>query len=334
MATPPTLPDMSLPIPASCHPAIDQIECDAQDWMADRIPSDAAAHLAKTRAGRIAARTTDPRAPRRLVDPYARFLLWAFWLDDEFADELPADSPAQAPAIASVLDILDTGRGTGAAGQAMEATLKEISADLAAILPHSQFTRWQEQMRIWLSSLTLQNALRAAPQPPTIAVYQAVRRYTVCSYPSITLIDATRDPRIGWAEWHDPDLAVLRRHASHVVGWHNDVFSYFTEKAYPGRFWNLPAVHAAHGLSPDQALDQAAREVVAEFEQFQTQERAIASRLTATQRCHIDSLKSWMRACHDWHLEAVDRYMGWANNGWPERHVAGSPPDPRKAGST
>jgi hypothetical protein len=306
------LPDMTLPFPATCHPDVDEIERDALAWAASRVGPAMLARLADTRAGRIVARTADPRAPRDLLDAYARFLVWGFWFDDEFVDDLPPDSPRHAPAIAAVLDILDTGRGTG---EVVADALREVVAGLETVLLPEQFARWREETRMWFASMTFQNVMRAAHRTPAVQEYQTLRRYTVCSYPCIVLIDASHGPLVGWDDYHDAEMATLRRHAANVVAWQNDVFSYFVERGHPGQFWNLPTVHIAHGLQPHHALHRTARDTAAEVATFRGRVAAGWPDLSTAQRSHVDSLRSWMRGCHDWALEATGRYTGWLATG-------------------
>lgn len=308
-----TLPAMSIPFASASHPDIDQLERDALAWAAVRVPLGTLRHLEKTRAGRIVARTASPNCPRELLDVYARFLVWGFWFDDKFVDDLPADSPAHAPAIASVLDILDSGRGTGTAGHTMEEAFREILLGLEAVLSPSQMARWRQEMRVWFASMTFQNATRM--QTPTVATYQTLRRYTVCTYPCIVLIDASRGPQLGWDDWHHPGLATLRLHTANVVAWQNDVFSYFAEQRHPGAFWNLPSIYVAHGMTPADALRQAAYDTTREVEAFQQRTSDLWPGLSTAQRSHVDSLRSWMRGCYDWHRETSGRYIGWPLDG-------------------
>jgi hypothetical protein len=63
----------------------------------------------------------------------------AFWFDDEFTDDLPADSSKWLLAITSMLNILDGCGGTGAAGEPMEASFRDVLDALSQVLPDDQF---------------------------------------------------------------------------------------------------------------------------------------------------------------------------------------------------
>ncbi|GAB3958624.1 terpene synthase family protein [Streptomyces sparsus] len=304
--------DMSLPFPPTCHPAIEDIERKAMTWVSEFVDVPTLRHLEKTRAGRIAARTAAPHASVDLLHAYSRMLAWGFWFDDEFVDDLPATSPLHLPAIASVLDILDGRRGTGASGEAMEAALTEVMGGLRLVLTPEQFSRWCMELRLWFASMTFQNQMRIAGGTPSVATYKTTRLYTVCSFACIVLIDASWGDHIHWNDYCDPRLTSLRHRAANVTAWQNDVFSYFAEESHPGDFWNLPAVYGAHGLEIGDALVRTVQDANDEVAEFKREAVAAAPFLSKRQKLHIRSLTGWMRGCHDWSLEAGERYVGWA----------------------
>ncbi len=96
-----------------------------------------------------------------------------------------------------------------------------------------------------------------------------------------------------------------------VVAWQNDAFSYIAELAHPGRFWNLPTVHIAHGLAEQEAINRTVCEADNEIAAFQRRVQTRYPEFSAAQRSHVASLKSWMRGCYDWHIEATGHYIGW-----------------------
>lgn len=309
-----TLPDMSLPFPATCCSDIDLIERDAVDWAALRMDPAQLGRIRKTKAGRVVARTASRAAPREFLDAYAHFVVWGFWFDDLFVDDAEPDAPMCAPAIASMLDILDTGVGTGAAGKEVEDVFAEVLDELGALLTSAQMIRWQQEVRTWFCSMAFQNAMRQ--QTPTVEAYKALRRYSVCAYPCLVLIEASHGDYTGYDDWQHPQVAALRVRCVNQVAWSNDVFSYHMEKDHPGGFWNLPTVYQAHGLSEQEALERTAADVATETHAFVRQETS-GPRLTAGQQCCVDSMRSWMSGCLDWHREAADRYTGWASDNDP-----------------
>jgi hypothetical protein len=307
----PEILDSSLPFPATCHPLADTIERDAIRWVSRYAPAHAIPHLEKTRSGRIVARTVSPDASVELLTAYSRMLAWGFWFDDEFVDDAAAGSPLLCPAITSVLDILDHGCGTGAAGARMEEAFTDVVDGLRAVLPPAYFARWCCEMRLWFCSMVFQNRVRAIGGTPSAAEYKTIRLYTVCSFACIVLVDSTWQQEVAYTDYYDPDLTALRISAANVVAWQNDIFSFYAEQAHPGRFWNLPEVYAAHGCSIDEAMLRTAREAAEEAASFIQRETALKSHLGAGARAHMQSLKNWMRGCHDWSREAVERYTGW-----------------------
>lgn len=308
------LPDMAIPFPGVCHPDIDRIEREAMTWVSRFAPDVAMPVLEKTRAGRIVARTASPEAPPDLLAAYGKFLAWGFWFDDRFIDDAPADCAESIPAVVSVLDILDKGKGTGAAGARMEAAFGEVVHDLRRILPGAQFIRWQIEMRLWFTSMGLQNALRVSARTPDVSTYKTVRLYTVCSFPCIVLIDASHRISISQDDYHHPALTRLRERAASIVAWQNDIFSFFIERDHPGQFWNLPSVYAAQGRAAEASIAQAARDVAAELRAFQHDQARLPA-LTPGQAAHLSSLRQWMKGCRDWSLEATGRYHGWLGAG-------------------
>ncbi|WP_199429650.1 terpene synthase family protein [Qaidamihabitans albus] len=238
-------------------------------------------------------------------------LIWGFWFDDELVDDLPANSPLQAPAIASLLRMLDVGRGTGAAGAQLEAAFSSVLDGLGAELSAGQFARWCLEMRLWFTSLLLQNRLRATDTVPGVETYKTVRRYTVCSYAPIVLLDASWGSGVDWDDYYQPDLVSLRSRASNVTAWQNDIFSFFSEQRHPGNFWNLPTVYMAHGCTAEEAIRKTAGDAALEVEAFIRHAARAEPSLPAAQRMHIRSLRSWMRGCYDWSHEATGRYVGW-----------------------
>ncbi|WP_221360405.1 terpene synthase family protein [Streptomyces beigongshangae] len=302
---------MSLPFPPTCHPAVEDIEREAMTWVSEFVDVPTLRHLEKTRAGRIAARTAAPQASVDLLHAYSRMLAWGFWFDDEFVDDLSATSPLHLPAIASVLDILDGRRGTGAAGEAMETALVDVMSGLRLVLTREQFSRWCTELRLWFASMTLQNQMRATGVTPSVATYKTTRLYTVCSFACIVLIDASWGDHIRWNDYHDPRLTSLRHRAANVTAWQNDVFSYFAEERHPGKFWNLPAVYRAHGLDIGEALIKTVQDATDEVAAFSREATTAGPSLSSGQKFHLRSLTGWMRGCHDWSLEAAERYVGW-----------------------
>lgn len=320
------LPDLTLPFPGEFHPGADEWERDANDWLATHLDDPSALRqLARTRAGRVVARTADPEASADLLRWYARFVIWGFWFDDLLIDDHPADSPILVPAVASVLDILDTGVGTGAAGAALEEAFAAVVRSLREILHPDQFTRWSIEMRLWFTSMIAQNKLRAQGSVPSVKTYKTIRRYTVCAFPCIVLIDASHEKSVDWDQYHDPDLAALRTHAANVTAWQNDIFSFFSESYHPGRFWNLPSIYVARGTSAQEALDRTARDAAREVDAF-TARAASVETTDARRRSHLRTLTSWMRGCHDWSHEAAARYVGWWGDDQPGSagHPAGT----------
>lgn len=316
----PQLPDTYVPYPPTCHHLADEIDREAVAWAAAYAPASVVRDLEKTRPGQLAARTVSPDAPKELLRAYAHMITWGFWFDDAFVDDAAADAPSHLPAITSVLDVLDKGHGTGAAGERLEAALQDLIADVRSAVTPAALTRWATEMRLWFASLTLQNSMRAARTTPTVESYKTMRLYTVCCFPCIVLIDsswphAQGDPYdpVGWDDYWAPDAAALRIHASNVTAWQNDVFSYFAERDHPGSFWNLPSVYAAHGLTVEKALHRAAADAADEITAFDRRVAALPRPGSAALRCHIRSLTNWMRGCHDWSLEATERYTGWGD---------------------
>lgn len=304
------LPDMTIPFPDVCHPEIDRIEREAMAWVSRFAPDVAIGALMKTRAGRIVARTACADASPDLLRAYGKMLAWGFWFDDRLIDNAPADCPESMLAVASVLDILDGGRGTGAAGDPMEAAFAEVVHDLRRILPGTAFIEWQIEMRLWFTSICLQNALRISARVPDAGTYKTIRLYTVCSFPCIVLIDASHRVSVSWDDYHQPALTRLRQRAANVVAWQNDIFSFFAEREHPGQFWNLPSLYAAHGRTAEAAIEQTAQDVAAELAAFQREQSQLPP-VTAGRAAHLRSLRQWMRGCRDWSLEATGRYVGW-----------------------
>ena len=309
---PSVLPDMTIPFAPVLHPAADQIERNGIAWLSRFASPAAVEHVAKARAGRIAARTCSADASGSVLRAYTQMLEWGFWFDDEFVDDLPAGSARHLPAITSVLGMLDGRDGTGMAGSAMEAALGEMMYALRQALPAVSYDLWRCEMRLWFTSMTLQNAMRSAGTVPGLAAYKTMRQYSVCTMPCIVIIDASwgfgTDLR---TYWH-PQMSSLRIRAANVVAWQNDIFSYHAERGHPGCFWNLPAVYLAHGLDEEQAIEQAARDARTELDAFQRAERQLGPVLTAAQDRHLRRLTNWRRGGHDWSHAATARYIGRA----------------------
>jgi hypothetical protein len=238
-------------------------------------------------------------------------LEWGFWFDDEFVDDLPAASTRHLPAITSVLNMLDGLGGTGAAGQGMEAAFQEVLNALDRTLTDQQFGLWKAEMRLWFASMTLQNTMRAASAAPSVAEYKTMRLYSVCTMPCIVIIDASWGEEADLQAYWSPQMTAMRICAANVVAWQNDVFSYFAERAHPGRFWNLPTLYMAHGLGGTAAVKQAAEDARDELAVFLASEAQISESMTTSQSSQLRSLKNWMRGCHDWSHEAIGSYIGW-----------------------
>lgn len=306
-----SMPVMHVPFPATRHPDLERIEADAMTWAAERLDPVSLDRVKKTLVGTYVAYTAGPDCARALLDAYAHFLVWGFWFDDLFVDDVEPDAPEHTAAIASVLAVLDTRHGTGAAGEAIERALTEVMDELEAVLTHSQMSRWRQEMHIWFCAMAFQNAMRK--QTPTVEGYKALRRCSVAIYPCLPLVEASHKARIPSSDPHHPTIEELRVHCANQVAWANDVFSYHLEQGHPGGFWNLPTVYQAHGLTAQEAINQAAADANAEALAFARKQTAGHHQLTSAQQLCIDAMRSCMRGVLDWQRTATDRYTGWTN---------------------
>lgn len=212
------------------HPAAQSIGARTDDWARTRglvIGDPDASPLGRARFERLACRIF-PQAPPDRVALFARWLVWAFALDDQI-DDTPMGGSATA-VDGLYADLLGALRRGHAKPQAhpLELALAELWRDtLPGTTPHwrRRFLRHLEDHRVGCAEEAVN---RRTGRMPALAEYPALRRRAAGPF-LYDLIEPVLgiavDPRLELT----PAWKALVDGTADMITWTNDVVSYFKE---------------------------------------------------------------------------------------------------------
>lgn len=304
-----TIPTFEFPWPVACHPDVRDVEESMLEWGVRHglVPDeDYRARVVRTRYGFLAARCY-PRAERPLLQAVADYFLWFFLADDLFVDRVDTVTPKTIGNLTAMIDVLDL-EHTGTPPVYGEPAWLDVCTRLRACLSAEHFERFATGMRLWASTAGLQILNHVQPHPIGVAQYETIRRHTSGMNPCLALSDAANDGPVTAAEYHDPAVATLRRHANNVVCWSNDIQSLVVEVRQPGQFRNIVTVYTSQGHPLQEAVDLTADRVRAEIAAFTRLASAVRSRAGRELAGYVTGLQDWMRGYQTWVEHDTGRY--------------------------
>lgn len=305
------------PIPAGIHPDWPRWEKETVAWMNSFSLDDEqreAGRLRATIAGELAARTIltsqEPPGAQFSTDS----LLWLFAFDDAYCDEGRfSHSPASMAILAAELArIAEVGHTTSSSPLAL--ALADLRQRLTALAGPTQIARWVHAMKGYLAYQVWEAAYRSEGMTPTLDQYAVARIRNGSMELCAMTLDIAEGYEVPAAEIDRPDVRALTEMACSLVGWDNDIASYYKEHQRSTDCINLVDViaHQIGGGSTDAlpfavALRDA---VMARYIHLRCEvEPTVGSRT----RRYIRGLSAWIRGNLDWTVNTA-RYR---RNGSP-----------------
>ncbi len=313
------LPALDYPFAPEIHPAADAGEAHLLDWVRREglITADREfAAFAGARFGELVAREF-PGATAEGLALACEIYAWHFVFDDRHCDapRTGCDTARLGLAALRVLTAAEEGLAAGHppvpahTDEPCARALAGICRRLAALGSAVQVERFLAAERMYLLGALTQTATVQTGTTPPVDDYITMRYY-ICATPvALAVLDAAYGFELPEEDFRHPDVQRLCRITAHVTGWANDVLSYGREATSPEEVGlNLPTVlAAAHALTPQEALEAAARMHNDEIAAYLELEARVTARAHPRLRLYLAGLRSMMRGFYDWGM-ATDRY--------------------------
>ncbi|SCF00731.1 Terpene synthase family, metal binding domain [Micromonospora coriariae] len=300
------------PFPAGRHEATDRVAGESVEWARafGLIDSSHRVHrLQRADAAGLAGRASPDGSAdglRLLTD----LISWLFVMDDACdEDGLGADPGRLAPAIGTLLDVLDrcgdpdvVPPAAGPLGDALHDLCRRTRLhDRPALL-----LRFVHQVREYLLALLWEATNRERRRVPEVAEYVQLRRHIGGVHPCLTLTDLASQEPPEPGRHADPALAALDLLAVDLVCWCNDLFSYGKESRADPDAHNLVTV-IAHETGTDEpgALRAAADRFNQGLTAYLSAEDALLASGDDELRSALAARRNWIRATYDWSLVAA-----------------------------
>lgn len=297
------------PMPEGIHPDWQLWERRTVAWMESfglEGEQKETGRLACIIAGELAGRTIlssdDPPGAQFSTDS----LLWLFAFDDAYCDEgRYSHSPAtMAMLVAEMIRIAETGRTTSSSPLAR--ALADLRRRLDSLTTAAPIARWVQSMKGYLGYQVWEAAYRSTNTMPTVDQYAVARIRNGSMEVCAMTLDIAEGYEVPSDEIDRPDVRALTEMACSLVGWDNDIASYYKEHKRSGDKLNLVDVIAnQERLSPSEALPKAVafRDAVLAL-YLRLREQTILAVGPDTQR-YIGGLSAWIRGNLDWSVHTA-----------------------------
>ncbi|MFC0110551.1 terpene synthase family protein [Kibdelosporangium aridum] len=295
------------PMPPGIHPDWRQWERDTVAWMESfdldgeqreqgRLHSIIAGEL----AGRTILTSVDPPGAQFSTDS----LMWLFAFDDAYCDEgRYSHSPStMAMLVAEMIRIAETGRTTSRSPLAR--ALADLRQRLDTLTTPAPTARWVQAMKGYLGYQVWEAAYRSTNTMPTIDQYAVARIRNGSMEVCAMTLDIAEGYEVPADEIDRPDVRALMEMACSLVGWDNDIASYYKEHKRSGDKLNLVDVIAhERGVSPGEALPEAVAFRDAVLDLFlRLRDQVVAGPETMR---YISGLSAWIRGNLDWSVNTA-----------------------------
>jgi hypothetical protein len=302
------VPELSCPFGAEISPHADEIDRQVVDWACRfQLPGDEAERdrLARTKVGRLAARTT-PRGGPAALELLADWQMWLFLFDDRFSDEsmTGADLIRLSQLVTAFTLVLDNPDEPAYRGGPFSTALGDVIDRLMTIATASQAFRFITAVRGYFLAQFWEAAHRAEDFPAGLAEYAAMRRHSGAVPTCLALIDVAGGFELAGADFWRPEVRELSDIAVNVTCWANDILSFPKEAERSVKVHSLPAVLATERrLELTEALAAAAAMHDAEVQRYLGAESRIRPGAGPALAGYLDGLRSWMAGNYYWSLE-------------------------------
>ncbi|RFD28632.1 hypothetical protein CER19_13330 [Pseudomonas sp. GL93] len=227
-------PTLHCPIPGAIHPAADQANAQAVQWMetfALCANDTERARLARTGCGQLAARIV-PEATAERLQIVADFFIWNVAFDDEYCDEGPLGKRpgSLAVVLSMLLRALETPEAPLFETDRYATAMLDIRRRLDQIAAPWQTRLWVEGMRGWFFAEIWKAGNVAERRMPTLNEYATLRLYSggPLIFPVLALI--VEDQTVSFAELELRPIRALTEMAATLCTWVSDIVSYEKEK--------------------------------------------------------------------------------------------------------
>jgi hypothetical protein len=297
------------PMAPAIHPAFPIWEQETVRWM-DRFNLDGeqldTGRLHRISVGELTGRTIHPAAEPPAAQFTADTLMWLFAFDDAYCDEgrYSHDPIKTVILVAEMARIAETGHTTSSSPCAR--ALADLRQRMDHLASPPQIARWVHTMKAYLSYQVWEASYRSAGTMPTIGEYVVARIRNGAMELSAACLEIAEGYQAPFDETESADVRALTEMACGLVGYDNDIASYYKEHARSDCKLNLVDVIAhQRRLSPDAALSKAITfrdAVLATYlELYQWVEPTVSD---ATRR-YMSGLSAWIRGNLDWSMNSA-----------------------------
>ncbi|MEV4315480.1 hypothetical protein [Actinocrispum sp. NPDC049592] len=300
------MPALWCPIAPALHPDWKLWDSNAIHWIS-RFGIDGrksgTVRLRGLRAGELAGRTATTAEDQCRAQFSADSLMWLFAFDDACCDEgrHSHDPVTMAILIADMTRIAETGRA-GPAGP-LGYALADLRQRLDGMASFAQTARWVRAMKAYLAYQVWEAAYRNIDAVPTVDQYAVARIRNGSMEVCVMTLDIAEGYEVPADEIDRPDVRALTEMACDVVGWDNDIASYYKEHKRTGDKLNMIDVMAHERQETSQAaLSDAVglrNRVLALYLQLHDETKPRVSRATVR---YLHGLSAWIRGNLDWSI--------------------------------
>jgi hypothetical protein len=297
------------PLPSGLHPEWRTWEKCTAEWTQrfdlEREQPDAG-RLHSIAAGELAARTSLAPGDLRGGQFSSDSLMWLFAFDDAYCDEGRfSHNPANmAMLVADMVRIAET--GFTSSDSPLARALADLRQRLDVLATPVQIARWTHAMRGYLGYQVWEAAYRNTTRIPTLSDYAVARIRNGSMEVCATVLDIAEGYFVPEVELRRADVQALTEMACSVVGWDNDIASYYKEHQRSGDQLNMVDVMAHElGLGTSEAMPHVIGLRDAALELFLNLRQQVTPGAGPETARYIAGLASWIRGNLDWSVNTA-----------------------------
>jgi hypothetical protein len=252
--------------------------------------------------GRTIHPATDPRAAQFTADT----LMWLFAFDDAYCDEgrYSHDPGKTVLLVTEMSRIAETGHAASASPCAQALADLRQRMDLLASPP--LISRWVHAMKAYLGYQIWEASYRSANKMPSIGEYAVARIRNGAMELSCACLEIAEGYQAPFEETESADVRALMEMACGIVGYDNDIASYYKEHARSSNKLNLVDVIAHERQeTPDEALPEAIAFRDAVLALYLELYRQVEPAVSDATRRYMWGLSAWIRGNLDWSMNSA-----------------------------
>ncbi|MFF7725716.1 hypothetical protein [Streptomyces sp. NPDC008001] len=248
---------------------------------------------------------------------YTEWPAFGFSYDGQFMDESTTTNEAAtvAEAVMVMISACTPAGGTGGAPVYAHTdtehhvpVMRDLLERTAAIARPDMFERLRTHMMLWWYSHLYEPLVRASGHRVGLAGFCANRVYNIASLPYVTVAQIVADCSATAEDLAHPYAVLMGHLAAYEMAWCNDIHSGDHETKTSKDITHLPGALAAEGLTPQQAMAQAAEIHDTTMRTYLRAERAAIATGNPRLADYARVLRAWIRGHYDW-CRDTHRYM-------------------------